>query len=301
MKPIAILLLSILAAAGTAFLVLAVSPSAPRHAEPAPIAVGPDTRDLARSLDELKRQNAEFQHALDELRMEVAAKSTPTRVTALDVEAAVARALEARGANPLGRSSDAPVTSAAPKVDTRDLLAKLLAPDMTWDKAQALWTQAADAGVLKDLVALYEERARQFPNDPKAHTELGKAYLQLTQRAGNGPEAGVWGTKADKEFDKALALDDHDWSARFTKAVSLSFWPPALGKQGEAISHFETLVRQQEELPVQSNFSETYVFLGNMYAQTGEKAKAVATYQQGLTLFPDNAELKKRLELLQAH
>ena len=299
MKPFTILFLSILAAAGTAFLVLAVAPGTPHPSAAAAPAQAHDTSDeLARAVTELKQGQDELRHQLDDLRMEVATKSAPTRESAVDVDAAVARALDARSKLPAEKTVAATATSAA-KPDTKALLEQLLAPDMTWEDAQAIWKKAADAGVLKDLVALYEERAKQFPNDPKAHTELGKAYLQLTQRAGNGPEAGLWGTKADKEFDKALALDDHDWSARFTKAVSLSFWPPALGKQGEAIANFETLVRQQGETSAEPHFAQTYLFLGNLYVQTGEKQKALATYQKGLALFPEDAELKKRLENMQ--
>ena len=35
--------------------------------------------------------------------------------------------------------------------------------------------------------------------------------------------------------------------------------------------------------------------LGNMYANMGQKEKAIAAYKKGLAVFPDNAHLKKQL------
>ena len=125
--------------------------------------------------------------------------------------------------------------------------------------------QAIGAGVAKG----------RKPSESFVITRFGRAYLQKLFTVGGGPEAGVWGTKADKAFDGALAIDDHNWDARFAKAVSLSFWPPMLGKQNEAIKNFEVLVEQQSAQSSKSEFAQTYYFLGNMYTQTGDKDKAL--------------------------
>ena len=144
-------------------------------------------------------------------------------------------------------------------------------------------------------------RAAARGNDPDAQTELGKAYLQKTFRAGGGPEAGLWATKADKAFDKALGVDDHHWESRFQKTVSLSFWPPMLGKQTDAVKQFETLVAQQEASGSKSQgYAETYLFIGNMHLQMGAKDKALAAWKQGYAQFPNHAELAKKLAPAQA-
>ncbi len=103
--------------------------------------------------------------------------------------------------------------------------------------------------------------------------------------------------KADEAFDAALARDDHHWDARFSKAVSPSFWPPLFGKQAEAIEHFETLMGQQEALPQQGpKHAQTYLLLGNLYQQQGNNDKALATWNDGTQLFPDNHELAARVQ-----
>jgi len=120
-------------------------------------------------------------------------------------------------------------------------------------------------------------------------------------KAGNGPEAGIWATKADKAFDAALAVDDHCWDARFSKAVSLSFWPPVFGKQGEAIKNFEVLTEQQASQPSDPKFAQTWLLLGNMYQQTGRMDQALATWQKGLALFPGNEALQAQIASAQGH
>jgi tetratricopeptide (TPR) repeat protein len=91
------------------------------------------------------------------------------------------------------------------------------------------------------------------------------------------------------------------WDARFAKAVSLSFWPPLLGKQNEAIKNFEVLVEQQAGQPQKPEYAQTYWALGNMYTQSGDKAKALATWQQGLALYPGNAQLEAQIANAQGH
>lgn len=295
MKPFTVLLLAVLAAAGTAFLVTTVRTPAPASAAPS-TAAAPEA-NLARDLEALRARADEQAKAIEGLTAELARKTEP-RVPLGEIEAAVARALEK--SRPAGDATlaAAPAKSAtAPgKIDTKALFEKLSDPNLSWDEAQALWKSASDAGQLKEMIALFEERAKNSPNDGRAQRELGKAYLQKVFTSSD-MEKGMWATKADKAFDKALGIDDHDGEARLQKAISLSFWPAAFGKQNEAISHFEILAKQQESQALQPHFAQTHLWLGNMYSQTGQNDKALAAWKKGLALFPDNAELKKQIEL----
>ena len=74
--------------------------------------------------------------------------------------------------------------------------------------------------------------------------------------------------------------------------INLSFWPPIFGKGAEAISQFETLLGQQKSQSPQPQFAETYLWLGNLYAQSGKMDLAQQTWSDGLLLFPDDEDLQ---------
>ena len=165
---------------------------------------------------------------------------------------------------------------------------------------QALWSALGEKGLSDELVAMFEDRVEREPNDPDLRVELGSAYLQkVFEVGGSSPTAGMWAMKADAAFDAALALDENHWEARFSKAISYSFWPPALGMQNKAIAQFETLLQQQQSQPPSPQFAQTYYFLGNMYQQTGNPGKALQVWQQGLALYPGNDQLMAQLAAAQ--
>lgn len=155
----------------------------------------------------------------------------------------------------------------------------------------ASWKRAFAAGRMDDVVAQFEALAKASPNDVGAQMNLANAYLAYLQMDNSKWQLSA---KADKQFDKVLDIDDHHWEARFSKAVSYTFWPDFLGKKPEAIQHFETLVKQQENMPVQDDQAQTYLFLGNLLAERDpERARQV--WQQGATRHPNNQELRQKL------
>jgi tetratricopeptide (TPR) repeat protein len=302
MKPLPILLLCAAISAGMVFLITAVRPGTETAAK-APAALAPDDlARLARSVEALEKKQAELQKALDDVQAELATRSANSaRVPVGEIDAAVARALAARTETVTvsGKKGDTQVTSTK-KLEARGVFEKMTGGTLTDEEMQALWKQAGEAGLTDELVAMFEERAKANPNDPKAQIDVGRAYLQKVYKS-NGPEAGMWATKADKSFDRALTIDDHDWDARMYKAVSLSFWPPIMGKQQEALENFEMLAKQQEGQPSQPQFAQTHLLLGNMYQQIGDKAKALAAWKKGLELFPNNEALQKKVASAEAH
>lgn len=182
---------------------------------------------------------------------------------------------------------------------TADLYARLDDPDLSPLEKQELWQKIRESGRLQEVVDFLEARALANPNDPQLEVELGAAFLQQIQEVGNGPLAGVLATHADDAFNRALELDENHWNARYNKAVALSFWPPVLGKQPAAIAEFETLVAQQSQSTSQPGFAQTHLLLGNLYQQTGQYDKAVAAWQNGAQLFPNNEALAQQLALAQ--
>lgn len=296
MKPLVLIPLILIVSGGTAAVTATLLRDEPAQAR----AAEPDTSaELVGAVRALEARIADLARENEELALRLSARpAASTRSSAEDLEAVVARVLAERGLGEVAAVTEAGTVeaSSAATFDARAAMLELLDESLTEGQRQALWDRYREEGRLDELVALFEERAKADPNDADAHVDLGGAYLQKIFEVGSGPAAGEWATKADGAFDTALEIDDHHWEARFSKAVSLTFWPPVFGKQGEAIRNFETLLAQQEQTGREPQHAQTYLMLGNTYQQIGEREKALATWERGLGLFPDNDALRKQID-----
>jgi len=298
MKPLIVWPVAVLLSVAASFAVARFAAVSPEPAREAPSA---EVDRLAALVAELDSRQASLSKSIEELRSLVdSGQRGEMRVPMGEIEAAVARALESP--DEAAAKEDVFVAVAVAGADTaRSYFDKLMAEGLSQTDKQAIWKEAADAGHLDELVAMFEERAKANPGSADAQLDLGKAYLQKVFKAGGGPEAGTWAIKADKSFDAALANDDRHWEARFSKAVSLSFWPPVFGKQTEAIRQFEILIDQQGGSASNPSYAQTWLLLGNMYQQLGRADQALETWQRGLALFPDNSQLLQQISNGQGH
>jgi tetratricopeptide (TPR) repeat protein len=303
MKPILVLAIAVLASAATSLAVVHLVQSTCVQASAAPAATAEDVARLSQMLADGQAREASLAKSVEDLRAEFLSRPREdSRVPVGDIESAVARALKEQGDSAALEASRVQSKDSKPgKFDAHAAFQDLLVPGLSREDAREKWKAIDAAGGVDEVLALFEQYAREHPESAGAQVELGGAYLQKVFKAGNGPEAGVWATKADKAFDGALSIDDHSWDARFSKAVSLSFWPPVFGKQTEAIKHFEILAEQQAQAPPEPRFAQTWLLLGNLYQQLGNPNQALATWQKGLSLFPDNAQIQKQIANAQGH
>lgn len=299
MKPLPILLAALLLAAMASTLTTYLL-----CAEPAPEAVRaqgvPPTPGVER---EIAGRLARLEQRLDELAARPTLVAPEARASAEGLEALVRRVLaeEISALAPRAegeRSSPRARAAGDLPSGTDDLLALLQDGSEGELVRQLRWEAVRAAGRIDEVLAAYEERAKARPDDPLAQLELGNAYLQKLFSLGDGPVKGMVAMQADAAFDRALALDPTHWDARFTKAVSLSHWPPLFGKQAEAIGHFETLVQQQRSMAPRPQHVQTYLLLGNLYQQSGKGDDARRTWQEGLAVFPGDAALLDALSKL---
>jgi tetratricopeptide (TPR) repeat protein len=296
--------LPLLAACGavSAVVAAAVALLGPAGApESADVGAAADDAELRVALEELRAQDQAMRAEIAALRLAGGAPPV-SREPAFDemIERAVARWMQQNGgiAAGEGAGADAPETVVAAEFDAEASLAALRHPLLEAHDRDRIWQAAHEAGRTQELILALEQAARLDPKNVALQYELGYGYLMpITLGEVSGMEAGTWSVKADKAFDAVLALDENHWDARFSKAVSYSFWPPLFGKQQAAIDHFEILVAKQSAMPQRPEFAETYLFLGNMYQQTGNGEKAKEAWNQGLAAFPNHAELRQRLGL----
>jgi len=271
-----------------------------------PAASPEDLARTAEGIQELRRANEGLERELERRTSLLAAAPMPEGEIGEDeIAAALARW---RAAHPAEARVAAAGRVEPRQEDERDLatipmseIVQALAREGLGNTArQEFFQKLREAGRIDEYVATIEKLAAEDPENAELQVALGHAYLQKLFAVGNTPEAAPWAMKSDAAFDRALELDDHNWAARFSKAVSLSNWPAFLGRGPEAIEHFETLLEQQAAVPQREEFAMTYLFLGNMQQAGGERDEALATWKAGLELFPNMEELRRAVELAQA-
>lgn len=205
---------------------------------------------------------------------------------------------EAEGTLRSARTAPAPVAPGEPDLATMPMLeiAQELAKSGFGDnERQAIFGKLRELGRIDEYLAEIEKLATADPENPGLQIALGHAYLQKLFGMGASPEVGAIAWKSDQAFDRALELDETSWDARFSKAVALSNWPPFLGRASEAMEHFEILIEQQESRAPRPHFAYPYLYLGNMYQANGERPQAIATWKEGLALFPEDPGLQEAL------
>ncbi|MBL8755207.1 MAG: hypothetical protein JNK15_18020 [Planctomycetes bacterium] len=289
MNPSAVLVLStLLATAAATGIAFALRPAA---AEPTP---GPS---LAQELADLKADQQKLLARLDAMAKAPAPANqaaaidrtaVPT-VSADQVAAAVEAYLQKRPAGAAALLADAAGKVAGGGAFDLDAEFANLQSKSFWEDGD-LWRRLHAAGKMEEAIARFEQLAKASPNDPQVQMQLASAYLSYVNL---DQTKWQYSMKADGVFDKVLELDGKHWEARFTKAMSYTFWPDFLGKKKEAISHFETLVAQQESMPPQANEAQTYLYLGNLL-EARDPAKAKEIWQKGARRHPDNQELANK-------
>lgn len=224
----------------------------------------------------------------------------PEKMAALKPEAPPAISENANQSAQIPRATAA-VTEAKPDDSASPIRKKvdaLLSANSVGQK-HALFQQFINAGELDTVIADLQQRAGQNPNDPKIPTTLGEGQLRkagvLSQNTGNVNEMGILGMQADQNFDAALKLDPANWEAQLSKATALSYWPVELNKGDEVIQRLSSLIDQQEKVPAQEQFAQTYVLLGAQYQKAGKPDYARQTWLLGAQKFPNDPALRKKI------
>lgn len=174
---------------------------------------------------------------------------------------------------------------------------QLTSKSLSFAERRKLWDALRDSGQLDSVTALLKRMAAENPEDAAVSLALGEAEIRelraVAQSGGNFNEQGILALQADSDFAAALAQDPTNWEAQFEKAAALAHWPASLNKAPEVISLLSSLVTQQENLPPQPEFAESYLILGQEYQATGQPDKALQIWQQGAARFPINPNLQQ--------
>jgi len=195
-----------------------------------------------------------------------------------------------------------PVNEMKPDDSTNSIhkLVKAVLSAKNWKQKQALFDQLRASGQLDQVIAELKQSAADNPNDPEIPTTLGEAQLNEVRAlhesgGGDTDQIGILAMQADQNFNAALKIDPSNWEAQFVKADSMFYWPSSVRQDNNVVQSLSSLIDQQETMTPQPEFAQTYVVLGDEYQKIGQPDKAAATWQLGLTKFPDNSTLQKRI------
>jgi hypothetical protein len=194
-------------------------------------------------------------------------------------------------------STPGPAGTPAPdraKAALNQAVGLLASPQTTFSYRRALLKQLKDAGQLDQTIAALTDLTAKNPTNAEIPTALAEALLSKFPLQ-DYSQAAALGLQIDQTFDAALAIDPTNWEAQFYKADSMSYWPDEAGKGPEVIQRLLSLVNQQEAIPSQPQFAQTYLLLGDQYQKAGQAASAQSTWQLGLNKFPNDSALQGRL------
>ncbi|MHC4380215.1 MAG: tetratricopeptide repeat protein, partial [Planctomycetota bacterium] len=260
---------------------------------------------IAQSMESMSARMGQFEQRLDALPTADQGASHPgfdRSLDAAEINRLIEEALAAHDVDDTGTASENSSEEMQLAQAREDLLDRsvglFLDENLSDEDREALWDELKELGLIEEAISLLETEVANDPENADLINQLGYAYLQPIIRDGvAGMDASKWSVKADQTYDRVLELDPEHWEARFSKAISYSFWPPMFGKQPEAIRHFEILVDQQSNRSAQPEYAQTHILLGNLYEQSGDHEAAMATWQLGADRYPEDADLRKKLGL----
>lgn len=175
----------------------------------------------------------------------------------------------------------------------------LVSPKASFHQKQDVWRELRNARQLDQAIEALQRGAAENPTSAAYPAALGQAQLQkcgvLAQNGAAINEIGMLGMQADQSLDQALKRDPANWEAQFFKATAMHHWPLELNKGNEVVQRLSRLIDQQETMPPQPQFAQTYVVLGDQYQKMGQPDYADATWQFGAQKFPGHQELQKKI------
>jgi tetratricopeptide (TPR) repeat protein len=163
-----------------------------------------------------------------------------------------------------------------------------------------MFEQLRKNGQLDAVIAELQQRAAADTGDPEIPTTLGEALLNKLRALHDAGDTdqndmGILAMQADQNFNAALKIDPQNWEAQFVKYSSMTYWPADPTRDASTVQHLSSLIDQQEGMPSQPTFAQTYVVLGNQYQKMGKLDEAMAIWQLGAQKFPADPALQKKI------
>ncbi|MHC4516730.1 MAG: hypothetical protein ACYTGO_11455 [Planctomycetota bacterium] len=200
-------------------------------------------------------------------------------------------------------AADGPTTKKVSPQEFKALMTKVLrsvlAGTATTAEQQRFWQAARTTDLVNDTIKALEAQVNTNPQDAKARMELADAYVAKLLTVPAGPERGLWGMKAEKQWRDIVKQDQDHWEAQFTLSYGYSMYPEFLNKTDDAIAGLEKALKIQERVQPKAEHAKTYVQLARMYKRKRNTEKVREILELGRARHPRNDEITKALQALQ--
>ena len=143
-------------------------------------------------------------------------------------------------------------------------------------------------------LSFFEKLSAARPQSANVHLNFGFAYVDKIPAAGSITQV-ILANKALTEFSKAVDLQTN-WINLYTRGMSYLFWPKIFNRAPLGVADLENAMKLQSSGPKKSYYVKNYLALGDGYWKIDQLEKARTVWQEGLKLFPDNQQLKARLD-----
>jgi tetratricopeptide (TPR) repeat protein len=143
-------------------------------------------------------------------------------------------------------------------------------------------------------IAFFEKLVVDHPQSANAWLNFGYAYVDKIPAAGSISQV-ILANDAQKQFTKSIEIQK-SWLNLFTRGNGYLYWPMVFGRAPLGIADLEEAVELARKDPKPKKvYARSFAALGDGYWKTEQAAKAKAVWQEGLKLFPGDAQLQARL------
>lgn len=144
-------------------------------------------------------------------------------------------------------------------------------------------------------IAFFDKLVQDHPKAPNAWMNSGYAHVDKIPVEGAITQVLLANT-ALGYFSSAIELEK-TWLGHYTRGNSYVYWPSIFGRTPLAIEDLEKAIAISDRTEQKNYHARPWVALGDCYWRLDDLDKAREIWRKALNRFPDNADLKARLEL----
>ncbi len=152
-----------------------------------------------------------------------------------------------------------------------------------------------EAGEYDRCLGFLEQLVEKHPKAPNLLMNFGYAHVDKIPVEGAITQV-ILANTALTHFTTSLELEE-SWLGRYTRGNSYLFWPAIFGRTQLGLDDLTRAIEMAKETKSRPYHGRAWASLGDGYWRLDDYEKAMATYRQGLELYPDNQELEERAVL----